>query len=182
MAGVLASGGMGTPHSRAGLDYRGEGWIAYTPPGQRFATRVHFSFKPGPGRWIVDQVLFSNFRVTARDLRDLPLGKIEAWVNQLAQQGLADPDKTKLSDTVQFGIEGQAVWVDALPDAPTSGAKPDEFYRRIAEIYGKAALVSPRPAAELAEAWEVPLSSVHRWVRVARRRGYLPPTEKGRKG
>jgi hypothetical protein len=172
---------MGNARTRARLHFEGEGWVGYTHPGKRYATRIHVSFKPGPGRWVVDGVQFADWRVTARDLRDLPLGKIEAWVNQLAQQGLVDPVNAKLSDAVQFGVEGQAVWVDKLPSAPASGAKPDEFYRRIGEIYGKAALVSPRPAAELAEAWDVPLSSVHRWVRVARRRGHLPPTEKGRK-
>jgi hypothetical protein len=174
---------MGMSHTRASLAFEGDGWVGYTPPGKRYGTRIHLSFKPGPGRWVVDVVEFKDFRVTARALRDLPLGKIEAWVNQLAQQGLVDPIEAKLSDAVQFGdsIEGLVSWIDALPDAPASGAKPDEFYRRIGEIYGKAALASPRPAAEMAEAWDVPLSSVHRWVRVARARGYLPPTEKGRK-
>jgi hypothetical protein len=170
---------MGNP--RASLGFEGDGWVGYTPPGQRYGTRVRLSYNPTLGRWVVVEVHFMNFRVTARMLRELPLGKIESWVNQLVQQGLVDPIQAKLSDAVQFGVEGQAVWVDALPDAPAKGAKPDQFYRRIAEIYGKAALVSPRPAAEMAEAWEVPLTSVHRWVRVARERGYLPPTEKGRK-
>jgi hypothetical protein len=176
---------MGTPHTRASLAFEGDGYVGYTAPGQRYGTRIHLSFKPGPGRWVVDEVRFSGFRVTARDLRGLPLGKIEGWVNQFAQQGLvdpaADPASVKLSDTVRFPSTGMAGWVPGLPEAPASGAKPDEFYRRIGEIYGKAALASPRPAADLAETWEVPLSSVHRWVRVARRRGYLPPTEKGRK-
>jgi hypothetical protein len=174
---------MGTPQTRARLDFEGDGWVGYTPPGQRYAQRIRLSFNPSAGRWVVVVVHFEYFRITARMLRDLPLGKIEAWVNQLAQQGLVDPaaDPAKLSDTVQFAVEGTALWVDALPDAPAKGAKPDEFYRRIGEIYGKAALASPRPAAELAAAWEVPLTTVHRWVRVARSRGYLPPTEKGRK-
>jgi hypothetical protein len=178
---VLPSGGLGTPHTGQKLVFEGDGWVGYTGPNQHFATRIHLSYKPTPARWVVDEVRFADFRVTARMLRDLPLGMIESWVNQLAQQGLADVISAKLSDAVQFGVEGRAVWVDKLPPAPASGAKPDEFYRRVGEIYAKAALVSPRPAAELAEAWDVPLSSVHRWVRVARRRGHLPPTEKGRK-
>ena len=174
---------MGNPQTRARLDFEGDGWVGYTPPGQRYAQRIRLAFNPSVGRWVVVAVHFEYFRITARMLRDLPLGKIEGWVNQLAQQGLVDPASAKLSDAVQFGdpVEGLVSWIGQLPAAPASGAKPDEFYRRIAEIYAKAALASPRPAAELAEAWEVPLSSVHRWVRVARRRGYLPPTEKGRK-
>jgi hypothetical protein len=174
---------MGTPHTGGRLNFEGDGWVGYTGPNQRFGTRIHVSYKPTPDRWIVDAVQFANFRVTARDLRDLPLGKIEAWINQLAQQGLVDVINAKLSDTVAFGITGgTATWVPKPPSAPAEGAKGDEFYQRIGEIYAKAALVSPRPAADLAEAWDVPLSSVHRWVRVARRRGHLPPAEKGRKG
>jgi hypothetical protein len=165
------------------LAFEGDGWVGYTAPGKRYGTRVHVSFKPGPGRWVVDAVQFANFRVTARDLRDFPLGKIEVWVNQLAQQGLVDVINAKLSDTVQFGITaGTATWVDKLPSAPAKGAKPDEFYRRVGEIYGKAAVVSTQPAKDLAVAWELPTTTVHRWIREARRRGHLPPAEQGRRG
>jgi hypothetical protein len=174
---------MGTSHTRARLDFVGGGEVAYYPPGRRYAVRIHVEYKPTPARWVVDEVHFTAFRVTARDLRDLPLGKIEVWVNQLAQQGLLDPIKGVLTDTVDFGdpAEGRISWIPQPPPAPVEGAKGDEFYRRVGEIYAKAALASPRPAADLAEAWDVPLSTVHRWVRVARRRGHLPPTEKGRK-
>jgi hypothetical protein len=173
---------MDASHTNARLAFEGGGWVAYTPPNQRYATRIHVSYKPTPGRWVVDEVQFRNFRVTARDLRDFPLGKIEVWVNQLAQQGLADVISAKLSDTVQFGVEGQAVWVDKLPPTPARGAKGDEFYRFVGEVYAKAALVSTRPAAELAEAWDKPITTVHRWTREARRRGHLPPAEPGRRG
>jgi hypothetical protein len=174
----------------ARLALHGGGWVGYTGLGRRYATAIHLSFKPGPGRWVVDGVWFADFRVTARNLRDLPLGQVEAWVNQLAQQGLheliglelSDPVQLELPDPVQeFAVEGQAVLVDKLPDAPSKGAKPEAFYREVARIYARAALASPRPAAEMAEGWGVPLTSVHRWVRVARERGHLPPTEKGRK-
>jgi hypothetical protein len=63
-----------------------------------------------------------------------------------------------------------------------AGPKGDDFYRFVGEVYGKAATVSTRPAAELAKAWEVPVTTVHRWIREARRRGHLPPAEPGRRG
>jgi hypothetical protein len=168
--------------SRARLHFEGGGRVAYTAPGQRYATGIHVSYKPGPGRWVVDVVHFAGFRVTARDLRDLPLGQIEAWVNQLAQQGLHDAIDAELSEPMGFAVSGDAVMVDKLPPTPATGAKGDEFYRRVAEIYSKAALVSTRPAAELAEAWGVPVTTVHGWVKRARLRGYLPPGESGRRG
>jgi hypothetical protein len=178
--------GMDASRTSARLDFEGEGWVAYTAPGKRFATRLHVSYKPTPGRWVVDAVQFADFRVTARDLRGFPLGKIEVWVNQLAQQGLVgrlDAKRPELSDTPQFAItEGTATWAPKLPPTPAKGPKGDGFYGFVGEVYGKAATVSTRPAAELAKAWEVPVTTVHRWVREARRRGHLRPAEPGRRG
>ena len=69
-----------------------------------------------PSRWLGREGYIAG-GWEAATVRVLPLGKVEAWVNQLAQQGLVDPaaDPAKLSDTVQFGIEGQAVWVRIGP-------------------------------------------------------------------
>jgi hypothetical protein len=173
---------MATPPTRPKLSFEGGGWVGYTQPGKRYGTRIHLSHKPGPGRWVVDEVRFVDFRVTARDLRDFPLGKIEAWVNHLAQQGLVDPIEGKVSGAVQFPSTGVAGWIPGPPEAPTKGPKPDEFYRQFGEIYGKAAGASTQPAKDLAEAWEVPVTTVHRWIREARRRGHLPPAEQGRRG
>jgi hypothetical protein len=63
-----------------------------------------------------------------------------------------------------------------------AGAKPDSFYRRVAEVYRRLAAESNRPAVELAEANDVPVTTSHRWVKEARRRGHLPPGQKGRRG
>lgn len=165
------------------LHFEGEGWVAYTAPNKRFATRLHVSYKPTPDRWVIDAVQFADFRITARDLRDFPLHKVELWINQLVQQGAVDVLNAKLSDNVAFAItEGTATWAPKLPPAPAKGPKGDDFYRFIGEVYGKAATVSTRPAAELAKLWEVPVTTVHRWIREARRRGYLPPAEPGRRG
>jgi hypothetical protein len=166
------------------MNYEGDGWVAYTPANQRYAIRIHLSYKPTPDRWVVDRVEFAGPRITARDLRDLPLLKIEVWVNQLAQQGLVDLVEGKLTDTVQFSdpTKGRISWIPKPPPAPVTGPKPDKFYQRFAEIYRKAALASTRPAAALAEAWELPSTTVHRWIREARRRGHLPQAEQGRRG
>ena len=62
------------------------------------------------------------------------------------------------------------------------GSKPDWFYQRLAAIYSSLAQRSNRPAMVLAERNEVPVTTVHRWVKEARRRGFLPPGQKGRRG
>lgn len=157
--------------------------MGYTPPNQRYAAHIHLSYKPGPERWIIDEIRYALPRITARDLRDVPLGRIEVWVNELAHQGLVDVIKPKLSDAVQFDdpATGTPTWVDKLPPAGKRD-KGDEFYRRVGEVYGKAAVASTRPAADLATVWEVPVTTIHRWIREARRRGFLPPAEPGRRG
>jgi hypothetical protein len=65
---------------------------------------------------------------------------------------------------------------------PTSNPKPLSFYRQVAAVYTRLAAQSHRPVVELAEANEVPWSTAQRWVKEARRRGFLPPGQKGRRG
>jgi transposase-like protein len=67
-------------------------------------------------------------------------------------------------------------------EVPSTVPYPDDFYRRVADAYRFLALVSPRPAVELADANGVPPSTTRRWVKEARRRGVLAPGQKGRRG
>jgi hypothetical protein len=60
--------------------------------------------------------------------------------------------------------------------------KTDEFYRQLAAAYSSATRQSRRPAIDLAEANAVPVRTVHRWIAEARKRGFLPPGQKGRRG
>jgi hypothetical protein len=69
----------------------------------------------------------------------------------------------------------------ALFNAPP-GPKPDGFYEKVAIAYERLSVRSNRPAAEIAEAVGVPLTTAHRWVKRARQLGYLPPGQKGRRG
>lgn len=63
---------------------------------------------------------------------------------------------------------------------PTGGKKPDSFYEQVATRWTWLTITKPRggprrPANELAEANDVPVTTVHRWVKEARRRGMLAP-------
>lgn len=62
------------------------------------------------------------------------------------------------------------------------GTNPQEFYRRVAAAYSEAVLATSKPAKVMAEEAGVPVGTVHRWIREARRRGYLPPARRGRAG
>jgi hypothetical protein len=65
---------------------------------------------------------------------------------------------------------------------PSTNPKPPKFYEEAARAYLELAAEGNRPAKELAEANDVPVSTAHRWVKEARRRGFLPPGQKGRRG
>jgi hypothetical protein len=65
---------------------------------------------------------------------------------------------------------------------PKGPKYPDSFYKRLAELYGYLSRVSSRPVADLAEANEVPKTTVHRWIKEARRRGLLGKGRRGKVG
>gem|GEM_PF-1028646 len=64
---------------------------------------------------------------------------------------------------------------DLRLEVPSGPRRPDEFYRRVAQVYSWLAGRDRRPAKVLAEANGVPETTVHRWVKEARRRGLLGP-------
>jgi len=65
---------------------------------------------------------------------------------------------------------------------PAGRNLPDEFYATVAERYRDAAGRGLSPRAAIAEAAGVSADVAGRWVRQARKRGYLPPTEPGKVG
>jgi hypothetical protein len=70
---------------------------------------------------------------------------------------------------------------DATVSVPARAPYDDAFYRRVAKAYSDLQRdahgrgLRPRPAQDIAEANDVPLTTVHRWIREARRRGCLAP-------
>lgn len=58
-------------------------------------------------------------------------------------------------------------------EVPAGRRKPDDFYRKVGEAYLAQATISNRAAHDLAAANDVPVSTVHRWLKEARARGVL---------
>jgi hypothetical protein len=58
---------------------------------------------------------------------------------------------------------------------PKGRKRPDHFYREVASAFSFASATGPRPAARIAKANRVPPSTVHRWIKEARRRGVMAP-------
>lgn len=134
--------------------------------------------------------------VGPRALRDLPIVKLEAAVNQPAYYSEAlkrlPPENAVM---IPFPWRDDADWWFAKPaarvtgrvipqlrlDVPEGRPKPDEFYERVAEVFSYLTTVSQRPATDLAEANDVNATTVHGWVKEARRRGLLPSGERSRR-
>ncbi|WP_089310347.1 hypothetical protein [Actinomadura mexicana] len=150
------------------------------------------------GRRVINRLYVAGGELDLKALRAIPLDRLEMAINQrpdwpletapgpnetgeqhrLTAVGdellLADGDKVP---PVQGGVKGERPRLQR-PD----GSDPDAFYALVAEAY-REALDESAPAQVLAEEAGVPVPTVHRWVREARRRGVLPPAKKrGRAG
>jgi hypothetical protein len=140
---------------------------------------------------------------SAELLRAIPVGRIEAAAN--AQLAVVDDEVVAAVAHRRHGTQPPAAdtgWettdparavrrprprsrgtVSAAPRVvPAGRGRPDRFYRDIADAYLDLAQRSTRPASELAEAHGVPVTTAHRWVKEARRRGFLPPGRPGKAG
>lgn len=136
---------------------------------------------------------------TAELLRSIPVGRIEATANaqltilddmvvEAAPPGRRDAPVAREPLVVSAGWEAPDPAHAALRPVRTSRARPvrhrrpDDFYREIARAYLDLAQTSARPAADLAEAHAVPGTTAYRWIKEARRRGFLPPGRPGKAG
>ncbi len=132
---------------------------------------------------------------SAELLRAIPVGRIEATANaQLAVAHEAidtppvlNPRARPVAPPVTAGGWDMIEPALAVPRAATtagtrSRGRPDVFYREVADVYLDFAQDSPRPACDLADQHGVPVSTAHRWVKEARRRGFLPPGRPGKSG
>lgn len=132
---------------------------------------------------------------TADLLRAIPVGRIEAAAN--AQLAVVDTEivvsdvprsirerptvpPVGASDGWEITDPSRAVTLDR--SGARSRGRPDGFYRQVAAAYLDLSQGSPRPASDIARTHGVPVTTAHRWVKEARRRGFLPPGRPGKTG
>lgn len=142
--------------------------------------------------------------ITAQTTRALPMRQIEAMANtQLLPRESRGHENGRVvvgplvaltaragGDVSMSELRDRAQLIKAAPKKPRrrkpltrpDGTNPEEFYRRVAQAYAEAVVTTSKPAKVLAEEAGVPVGTVHRWIREARRRGYLPPARRGRAG
>jgi hypothetical protein len=58
----------------------------------------------------------------------------------------------------------------------------DDFLSQLAKAYMELVAANENPAPAIAVQTDAPVRTVHRWIAVARKRNYLPPTTQGRAG
>jgi hypothetical protein len=185
------------------------GW-GYVQVADEHPVRIQVVEAPG-GRLVIQELHVAHLDGVSSDrLRALPIARIEAALNSpdVGEDVRARLDPIRAQEAEQrltafFGeVAPEAhkplAAITELSDLPGTLAKlmkdqfkvrvpegrtlPDSFYRHVAAVYSSAAQWSRSPAVDVAEANDVPVSRVHRWVKEARRRGLLPPGQRSRKG
>ncbi len=133
--------------------------------------------------------------IEARHLRALPLHKPEAIANSRVFRKAVEAELDEPVGDLRELLAGWCAWDDKprprrcarrvkLPPLPRpEGFRyDDDFYELVADHYVARVQAGTRPARGMADEAGVPVTTVHRWVREARRRGFLAPTTRGRTG
>ncbi|GAA2600102.1 hypothetical protein GCM10010399_33620 [Dactylosporangium fulvum] len=173
-----------------------EDWYEWRQDDPPLAGTVRVRIGVGAGGRLVLTGLLIDGTPSADLLRAIPVGRIEAAAN--AQLAVVD---TPLGTAPVLNIRARPVTAPVAEDvgwemvepalavARTASStavrlrgRPDVFYREVADVYLNFAQASPRPACDLADQHGVPVSTAHRWVKEARRRGFLPPGRPGKSG
>lgn len=99
----------------------------------------------------------------------------------VASSGRGDVTVNPATIAITATVNPSEVEVVASTIAQRPTRYDDGFYAALAVLY-KREQASGRPGAVLAEVFGVPVSTVWRWIRVARDKGYLPPALAGKAG
>jgi hypothetical protein len=132
----------------------------------------------------------AELRVTGesvRSHRDLPLSRVENAVNadaSLRYDLTLDMDKDPEADIPRFFSMKKAIKRGMTPpvrlERPASRRLDDDFYKQVAAAYTDAVAAGLNPRKTLAADSATPADTVARWVRIARKRRYLPEAQPGR--
>jgi len=155
------------------------GWLDVQPDDSGCEVRVRLRGREGGRLEIVEMRIADPTGLTGTSLRDIPLGQLEALANcpELAQ---SIRDAMRGVTLTHFPISTMEQPPIRLDVPSGRKRKPDDFYRAVAAAYRWLSHQSPRPAEEIATRNDVPVTTVHRWVKEARHRGFAVPGRRRR--
>lgn len=168
------------------------GWIEYRDGP---FSRVILRLQPVNGRLRVTEVyLAAEQGLSARALRTLPLGEIEAFTNapdirphiearlDLVDQIDLGTVAAKYGTTYGRPPTQRRAKPSPILSIPKKRPYPDQFFEAVARAYTVLAREGRSPAKSIADANDVPVGRVHGWIREARSRGLLGPPRPGTRG
>lgn len=175
------------------FEIKAGGWIEYSDT--EFAPLVSARFAEGAGGRLelVELHMGRGGAITGEILRRVNPGRLEAAANSpdVAAELRLRISQGKGSSSAGHRFLEAIEPKDSVPESeipsmtpsirlavPEARKKPDEFYRSVAASFAFLSRQSEQPARDLAEANEVPVTTVHRWVKEARRRGLLAPARR----
>jgi hypothetical protein len=151
---------------------------------------VHVRFGLDGEQIVMTEIYVNAERgVSPTELRNVPWGRFEAIGRALgaitrreieASAGSKEPTLAQL----RAGKDAAATARPARrkPLGRPDGSNPDDFYARVAERYRELVKETRAPAPILARESQTTVAAAHRWIREARRRGFLPAGQKGKSG
>ncbi|MGH3887913.1 MAG: hypothetical protein ACRDSZ_15355 [Pseudonocardiaceae bacterium] len=180
-----------------------DGWVSFPAPSGFEGLHVR-ARRADDGRLEVTDLFVHAEVITPAMLRQVSLSRVEAALNAPADDYEDYLGQTLAAYSQSWAVGGRGSWADdeltvaklrmRSPKSSGNQAKgrtrltrpggqdPDNFYRLVAHLYRDHAASTRAPAKELAAEAGVPVTTAHRWIREARRRGFLPPARKGKVG
>jgi hypothetical protein len=150
--------------------------------------RVEFAHVPATDRLVIVQLEVTatvERPIDTERWRRVPLGFLEQLANLPEHRRVLE--RKRRGTPVPLDL-AEALLPGTLADYELAARKhggryPDGFYDDVAAAYQRAVRRRKAPAQTIAQANGVPVTTVHRWIREARRRGSLPPARgKGQAG
>jgi hypothetical protein len=166
------------------------GWASFESPAcPSLLMSFGFTASGGNAKVVIQSLRFDHLQgIGPVLLSRIPVQKIEACVNRPAWRAMIEQHLPPVG--VKWPPPGWSQIPDGEPyaatpptlrlDPPAGRPKPDSFYARVAEVFGYLTEVSTSPASDLAAANGVPATTVHGWVKEARRRRLLPAGQRSR--
>lgn len=128
-----------------------------------------------------------DLRRAARHLARTPKTKATrqfgpvTWVDRMLRAQIPDSDEPQAKlPKVDPPEPAEPPELDATLTVPPAKPYGDDFYRAVAETYRRLAPWHRSPANLIAEDNNVPVTTAHRWIKVARDREFLEPGRRGK--